>query len=276
MCYFVELCRKFIRLEALIYKAFCDIIRMYKIIREEKIILKKVVIVYDNLLHKPKLHNLTSFDNAGVYEYEDIFIDNVKDISNIFKKSDPDIYIMNVNFNDFEVINEIKSISERNTKDCKIVAISKSSNLRDMLFNTKIPERIFPLNIASDVLYYTIKELTNTHSLPNRFLFINLIEQLELKPYSPTTQYFIATLQVCMANPYLLGGHVNNVFYSVSKKCNISTETARKSVYKVIDNARYSDNKEYIHSIFGNTKLNDISPSRFLEQIVWKFRTDKR
>ena len=238
--------------------------------------MKKVVIVYDNLLHKPKLHNLTSFDNAGIYEYEDIFIDNVKDISNIFKKSKPDIYIVNVNFNDFEIINEMKSISEINTKDCKIVAISKSPNLRDMLFNTKIPERIFPTNIASDVLYNTIEELTNTHSLPNRFLFINLIEKLELKPYSPTTQYFITILQISMANPYLLGGHVNNIFYSVSKKHNISTETARKSIYKVIDNARYSSNKEYVNSIFGDTKLKDISPSRFLEQIVWKFRTDKR
>ncbi len=30
MYYFVELCRKFMRLEPLIYKAFCDIMGMYK------------------------------------------------------------------------------------------------------------------------------------------------------------------------------------------------------------------------------------------------------
>ena len=33
--------------------------------RGKKRKLKKVVLVYDNLLHKPKLHNLTSFENAN-------------------------------------------------------------------------------------------------------------------------------------------------------------------------------------------------------------------
>ena len=55
--------------------------------RGKKRKLKKVVLVYDNLLHKPKLHNLTSFENANKYEYEDIFITEYKDIYNVFVKS---------------------------------------------------------------------------------------------------------------------------------------------------------------------------------------------
>ena len=70
--------------------------------------MKKVVVVYDNLLHKPKLHNLTSFENANKYEYEDIFITEYNDIYNVFLDSTPDIYIINVNFNDYEIIEKIE------------------------------------------------------------------------------------------------------------------------------------------------------------------------
>ena len=144
--------------------------------------------------------------------------------------------------------------------------------LRDMLFKSRIPDRIFPSNIATDILQNTIKELVNIEAMPTKYLFVDLVNKFELKPYSQSTLHFVSSLQVPVSNPYLLGGHINNVFYSVSKENNISTETARKSIYRIIDSVKYSSNKDYIYSIFGNTDLNNISPSRFLEMITWKIR----
>ena len=79
--------------------------------RGKKRKMKKVVLVYDNLWHKPKLHNLTYFENANKYEYEDIFITEYKDIYNVFVKSVPDIYIINASFNNYEIIERIKNMS---------------------------------------------------------------------------------------------------------------------------------------------------------------------
>ena len=43
----------------------------------------------------------------------------------------------------------------------------------------------------------------------------------------------------------------------------------------MIESARQSSDKEYLTSIFGNNNLNNISPSRFLEVITWKFKNGK-
>ena len=66
------------------------------------------------------------------------------------------------------------------------------------------------------------------------------------------------------------------IYYSISKEYDITTEAARKSIYRVSESARQSSDKEYLTSIFGNNNLNNISPSRFLEVITWKFRNEKR
>lgn len=238
--------------------------------------MKKVVIVYDNLLHKPKLHTLTSFEDKN-YKYEDIFITKSNCIYNVFIELKPDIYIIDVSFNDFKVLEEIRNLFQtKHSRKCRFIIISSSSKLRDILFKSKIPDRIFSENVATDVLEATIEELANTYSLQNRFLYFDLINKFELKPYSPTTKYFLHSLNIANSNPFLLGGHINNIYYSVSKEFNISTEAARKSIYRVIESAKCSTNNDYICSIFGNNTLKDISPSRFLEVITWKFRDDKR
>lgn len=145
-----------------------------------------------------------------------------------------------------------------------------------MLYKSKIPDRIFSENVAADVLEATIIELANIHIFSNKFLYVDLINKFELKPYSPTTEHFFKSLQIASSNPFLLSGHINNIYYSISKEFYISTEAARKSIYRVIESARRSSNDDYICSIFGNKTLNDMSPSRFLEIITWKFRDDKR
>lgn len=238
--------------------------------------MKKVVVVYDNLLHKPKLHNLTSFENANKYEYEDIFITEYNDIYNVFLDSTPDIYIINVSFNDYEIIEKIEKTTEFAKKCLKLIVITSDSKLRDILYKSKIPDRIFSENIATDVLEATIIELANIPLFSNKFLYVDLINKFELKPYSPTTEHFFKSLQIACSNPFLLSGHINNIYYSISKEYDITTEAARKSIYRVIESARQSSDKEYLTSIFGNNNLNNISPSRFLEVITWKFRNEKR
>lgn len=160
-------------------------------------------------------------------------------------------------------------------ENLKLIVISSDSEFRDVLYKSKIPDRIFSENVAPDVLEATIIELANIHILSNKFLYVDLINKFELKPYSPTTEHFFKSLQIAGSNPFLLSGHINNIYYSISKEFNISTEAARKSIYRVIESARRSSNDDYICSIFGNNTLNDMSPSRFLETITWKFRDDK-
>jgi len=239
--------------------------------------LKKVVIVYDNLLHKPKLYTLTSLGKYN-YKYEDTFITKVDYIYNVFIESKPDIYVVDVGFNDNKIIEIIKNIFEtKQFSNCKLIIISSSSKLRDILYKSKIPDRIFSENVATDVLQATIEEfIDNTYPLQNKFLYFDIVNKFELKPYSPTTKYFLHSLRIANSNPFLLGGHINNIYYSVSKEFNISTEAARKSIYRVIESAKCSTNNDYICSIFGNNSLRNISPSRFLEVITWKFRDDKR
>lgn len=238
--------------------------------------MKKVVLVYDNLLHKPKLHTLTSFNKSNSYKYEDIFITKCEDIYNVFVEFKPDIYIIEVSFSDYNIETTIKSLSNINNKNCKFIIISSSYNLRDKLFKSKIPDRIFSDNIALDVLEATINELANFYSLYNKFLYVDLVSQFELKPYSPTTEHFLRSLHIANSNPLLLSGHINNIYYSISKEYNISTEAARKSIYRVIESAKCSSNNEYICSLFGKNVLNNISPSRFLEIITWKFRISNK
>ena len=202
--------------------------------------MKKVVLVYDNLLHKPKLHNLTSFENANKYEYEDIFITEYKDIYNVFVKSVPDIYVINASFNNYEIIERIKNMSNIMKENLKLIVISSDSEFRDVLYKSKIPDRIFSENVAPDVLEATIIELANIHILSNKFLYVDLINKFELKPYSPTTEHFFKSLQIAGSNPFLLSGHINNIYYSISKEFNISTEAARKSIYRVIESPAFT------------------------------------
>lgn len=166
--------------------------------------MKKVVVVYDNLLHKPKLHNLTSFENANKYEYEDIFITEYNDIYNVFLDSTPDIYIINVSFNDYEIIEKIEKTAKFAKKCLKLIVITSDSKLRDILYKSKIPDRIFSENIATDVLEATIIELANIPLFSNKFLYVDLINKFELKPYSPTTEHFFKSLQIACSNPFFI------------------------------------------------------------------------
>lgn len=237
--------------------------------------MKKVVFVYDNVVHKPKLHNLISLESSSLYEYEEYFVRKTKEILNVFAKLKVDVLVLNVSFNDTEVFNLLKFISKFENAHCKTIVISNSQNLRNMLFKCKIPERIFPSNVALDILQNSILELIDTSFISDRSLSIKLVNVFNLKPYAHTTQYFLSFIQVSISNPFLLGGHINNIFYSVSKMNHISYDTAKKGVYKAIELVRTSHNTEYTRTFFGSNDINTYSPSEIIEKIVWKCRTEK-
>lgn len=246
---------------------------MLNFVKKEYNKLKQVLVVYDNLMHEPKINNLFTFRTINLFEYKNIFIMKSEDILNLFIENKPDILLIDVSFNDLEVFSIISNISIISKKTCGIIVISSSSTLRKKLFDSKIPDRIFPQNISIDVIEYTLKELSTTLDIPfKNYFYKNLIDGFYLNPYSPTTMYFISNIKVACSNPFLLSGHINNIFYTVSKEYNISVETARKSVYKVISLVNLKANPSYIRSIFGNYDLNNISPSNFLEMIVWKLK----
>ena len=99
--------------------------------------MKKVVIVYDNLLHKPKLHTLTSFKDNN-YKYEDIFITKSNCIYDVFIEFKPDIYIIDVSFNDFKILEEIKNLFQtKHSKNCGFIIISSSCNFEIFCLNLK-------------------------------------------------------------------------------------------------------------------------------------------
>ena len=237
--------------------------------------MKKVVFVYDSVVHKPKLHNLISIDSSNLYEYEEYYVRKTKEILNVFIQGKIDVLILNVSFDDTEVFNLLKNVSKIENARCKTIVISNSQSLRNMLFRCKIPERIFPQNVAVDILLNCIEELIDTSSISNRAISVKLVNNLGLKPYSHSTQYFLSFIQVSISNPFLLGGHINNIFYSVSKINNVSYDTAKKGVYKVIEFVRASSNMEYTQLIFGKCNINNCAPSEIIEKIVWKFRTEK-
>ena len=235
--------------------------------------MKQVLVVYDNLMHEPKINNLFTFGTKKLFEYKNIFVLKSEDIFNLFIENKPDILLIDVSFNDLEVFSIISHIFAISKRNCNIIVISNSSTLRKKLFASKIPDRIFSQNISSDVINYTLKEFSTTIDISNKNnSYKNLINGFYLNPYSPTTMYFISNIKVAYLNPFLLSGHINNIFYTVSKEYNISIETARKSVYKVISSINLKANPSYIRSIFGNYDLNNISPSQFLEIIVWKLK----
>lgn len=236
--------------------------------------MKKVVFVYDDLAHMLKLHNIISVESSDLYEYEEYFVRETKEILNVFIQSKIDVLVLNVSFDDTEVFNLMKVIYKNENVHCKTIVISNSPNLRNMLFRCKIPERIFPSNVAIDILQNSILELIGTSPLSDRALSIKLVNNFDLKPYSHSTQYFLTFMQVSISNPFLLGGHINNIFYSVSKINNVSYDTAKKSVYKVIELVRTNPNTEYTCSFLGSNDINAYSPSEIIEKIVWKYRTD--
>ena len=236
--------------------------------------MKKVVFVYDNLVHKPKLNNLISVESSSLYEYGEYFVRKTKEILNVFAESKIDILILDVSFKDTEVYELIENVSNNINADCKTIVISNSSNLRSMLFRCKIPERIFPSNVATDIIQYSICELIDTSFNSDNAFLIELVNSFNLKPYSHSTLHFLSFIQVSISNPYLLGGHINNIFYSVSKINNVSYDTAKKSVYKVIELVRTNPNTENTRSLFGINNIKSYSPSEIIEKIVWKYRTE--
>ena len=65
--------------------------------------MKQVLVVYDNLMHEPKINNLFTFGTTKLFEYKNIFVLKSEDIFNLFIENNPDILLIDVSFNDSEV-----------------------------------------------------------------------------------------------------------------------------------------------------------------------------
>ena len=149
--------------------------------------MKQVLVVYDNLMHEPKINNLFTFGTTKLFEYKNIFVLKSEDIFNLFIENNPDILLIDVSFNDSEVFSIINQIFVISKKNCNIIVISNSSALRKKLFASKIPDRIFSQNISADVINYTLKEFSTVIDVSNKNnSYKNLINGFYLNPYSPT------------------------------------------------------------------------------------------
>ena len=58
--------------------------------------MKKVVYLYNNLLHDLNLQDLTQIESYKQYAYEDIYIENTKDIKKYYDQTHPEVIIFNL------------------------------------------------------------------------------------------------------------------------------------------------------------------------------------
>ena len=88
--------------------------------------MKQVLVVYDNLMHEPKINNLFTFGTNNLFEYKNIFVLKSEDIFNLFIENKPDILLIDVSFNDLEVFSIISHIFAISKRNCNIIVISNS------------------------------------------------------------------------------------------------------------------------------------------------------
>ena len=234
--------------------------------------MKKVLYLYDNLSQEKYLHNLTFIETYKQYQFEDVFLNDIKGIYEEFERLCPDVLIINSQFDFKNQIEIIKSIS-RTRKKCKTIMIIDNKEFQEMLFNSQIPHRIFYKNVSKDILANTISSLFQEDNLALEYIynikiFNDFIENLDLKKYNATTRHFVKCLYVLYNNVSLLDGHLNNAYYVVSKYDNVSYNVVKKSIFRVIDTIKYSSNTQYLCSIFGYSDIKYHTPTEIFHKVI--------
>ena len=234
--------------------------------------MKKVLYLYDNLSQEKNLHNLTFIETYKQYQFEDVFLNDIKGIYEEFERLCPDVLILNCDFEYNKQIDIIKSISESH-RPCKIIMIIGNKEFQEMLFHSKYPNRIFYRNTANDILANSISALLIEKSLSVEEIYKNekykkIIDSFGLKIYNGATKHFIKGLSILYNNPSLLDGHLNNVYYAVSKYDNVSYSAVKKSIATIISTMKNSENKIGLYSIFNTDNIKSYTPNEVLDKIV--------
>ena len=126
--------------------------------------MKKVMYLYNNLLHDLNLQDLTQIESYKQYAYEDIYIENTKDIKKYYDQTHPEVIIFNLDLDFNKQLDIIESISRTHNPQ-KIVVLIDNKEFQEMLFNSHIPNRIFYRNVTKDILANTIYALLNEKNL---------------------------------------------------------------------------------------------------------------
>ena len=234
--------------------------------------MKKVLYLYDNLSQEKNLHNLTFIETYKQYQFEDVFLNDIKGIYEEFERLCPDVLILNCDFEYNKQIDIIKSISESH-RPCKIIMIIGNREFQEMLFHSKYPNRIFYRNTANDILANSISALLIEKSLSVEEIYKNekykkIIDSFGLKIYNGATKHFIKGLSILYNNPSLLDGHLNNVYYAVSKYDNVSYSAVKKSIATIISTMKNSGNKIGLYSVFNTDNISSYTPNEILDKIV--------
>ena len=148
-----------------------------------------------------------------------------------------------------------------------------NKEFQEMLFHSKYPNRIFYRNTANDILANSISALLIEKSLSVEEIYKNekykkIIDSFGLKIYNGATKHFIKGLSILYNNPSLLDGHLNNVYYAVSKYDNVSYSAVKKSIATIISTMKNSENKIGLYSIFNTDNIKSYTPNEALDKIV--------
>ena len=236
--------------------------------------MKKVLYLYDNLLHEMNLQNLTQIESYKQYAFEDVFIREIADINRISEQICPDVLMINVDFDYKKQIEIINSIS-RIQKNCKTIMLVNNKKFHEMLFNSYIPHRIYYRNVSKDNLANTISALLKEDNLALEEIykienFNELVENFDLKRYNSATKHFIKCIFILYGNVSLLDSHLNNAYYVVAKYDNVTYDAVKKSIIRVIDTIKTCSNTDYICSIFGTNDIKYYTTSEIL-QILFQY-----
>ena len=235
--------------------------------------MKKVLYLYDNLSQEINLQNLTQIESYKQYDFEAVFIRDVKDIKQCYAQSRPEVLILNLDFDYNKQIETIESISKTQI-NCKTIVLVRNKEFHEMLFNSYLAHRIFYYkNISKDSLANTISALLIEKNLAlddiyKISLYNELVEKLDLKRYNSATKHFVKCLYILYDNVSLLDGHINNAYYVVGKYDNVTCEAVKKSVIRVINIIKVSHNTDFIFSIFGTYDIKYYTTSEILQKII--------
>lgn len=187
----------------------------------------------------------------------------------LYQALKPDVLLLDLDIpklNGLEVINQISKDSEEKNK-CNIIVITGNLDLMHKLYNTAKVYRIMPKPTNLDEVLSLIKDISNTPKELDQIKLKSLLLELKFNLYSRGTLFLIDAINIAYNNPTVLC-KIENLYYEVSEKNNISVNKIQRSIRSSIDVMNNHISPELLHSFFYIYNNDIIAPKYFFTIII--------
>ena len=187
----------------------------------------------------------------------------------MYKALKPDVLLLDLDMpilNGLEVINQISKDSDEKNK-CNIIVISGNFELMHKLFNTAKVYRIMPKPTNLDEVLSLIKDISNVPKTLSQIKLKSLLLELKFNLYSRGTLFLIDALNIAYNNPRLLC-KIEDLYYEVAKKNNLSVNKIQRSIRSSIDVMNGHISTELLRSFFHIYNNELIAPKYFFTMII--------